>query len=128
MTNQARAATFGDVARLIRSKNAGPFWITIDVFFETQAGYLAHQDAITAARIAGIYRVAESSVRVFGIPRLRVIKISFPRPVTQGGPFDRDMHAGQQHVPLLSAPVQPEAADAEAQRAPALAALDRITL
>jgi hypothetical protein len=28
------------------------------------------------------------------------VKISFPRPTTQGGVEDRDMHAGQQHVPL----------------------------
>jgi hypothetical protein len=115
MRSEARTTTFGDVARVIRSKNAGPFWITIDVFFETQADYLAYHDAITAARIAAIYRVEESTVRVFGIPRLCVTKISFPRPVTQGGPFDRDMHAGQQHVPLLLAPVHPEAVDGRAE-------------
>jgi hypothetical protein len=26
--------------------------------------------------------------------------VSFPRPAPQGGVQDRDMHAGQQHVPL----------------------------
>jgi hypothetical protein len=113
---------------LIRSKNAGPFWITIDLFFETQADYLAHHDEITAARVAAIYRVDASTVRVFGIPRLRVTKISFPRPVTQGGPLDRDIHAGQQHVPLLSAPLRPEAAEADAEPGPARAVLDRIPL
>jgi hypothetical protein len=30
------------------------------------------------------------------------VKISFPRRVSQGGLLDRDMHAGQHHVPLAS--------------------------
>jgi hypothetical protein len=44
-------------------------------------------------------------VRVFLIPLLRAIKVSLPRPVVQGSVGDRDMHAGQQYVPLLSLPV-----------------------
>ncbi len=36
------------------------------------------------------------------MPALHAIKISFPRPVTQGARRDRDMHAGQQYVPLLT--------------------------
>jgi hypothetical protein len=28
--------------------------------------------------------------------------VSFPRPVVQGSLHDRDMHAGQHHVPLAS--------------------------
>ena len=40
------------------------------------------------------------------MPALRAIKISFPRPVTQGSFTDRDMHSGQQHV-LLAAVVVP---------------------
>ena len=27
-------ATLGDLAKLVRSKNAGPFWLTIDIMFE----------------------------------------------------------------------------------------------
>jgi hypothetical protein len=97
--------TLADVARLVRSKNAGPFWITIDVFFATDADYASHHDDITAAGVAAAYRVDESTVKIFGLPDLRAVKVSFPRPVTQGSAFDRDMHAGQQHVPMLSIPV-----------------------
>jgi hypothetical protein len=43
------------------------------------------------------------------MPELRVVKVSFPRPVTQGSPFDRDMHAGQQHVPMLGLALGAEA-------------------
>jgi hypothetical protein len=110
-------ATIASVARLVRSKNAGPFWITIDIFFDTGADYRVYHREITAARVAAIYRVDEMSVRIFGIPQLRVTKVSFPRPVTQGGPFDRDVHAGQQHVPLLSVPLVPAATRSDGQLA-----------
>ena len=105
MTNQQDTVTLADVARLVRSKNAGPFWITIDIFFATDADYAAYQEDITAAGVAAAYRVDESEMNIFRIPDLRVVKVSFPRPVVQGSEFDRDMHAGQQHVPMLSVPL-----------------------
>lgn len=99
----AMPATIGDVASLVRSKNAGPFWLTLDVFCDTDDAYarVASEGVITAERIAGLYRVAPESVKIFRVPNLRVVKVSVPRPTTQGGVRDRDMHAGQQHVPLM---------------------------
>jgi hypothetical protein len=41
-------------------------------------------------------------VRIFRLPSLRTVKISFPRPVPQGSFTDRDMHADQQHIPLAA--------------------------
>ncbi|HXA43370.1 MAG TPA: DUF4387 domain-containing protein [Candidatus Solibacter sp.] len=102
MTDINGAPTLGAVARLIRSKNAGPFWTTIDIFFPSQEDYDSYHDEITPARIAAIYGVDAGTIKVFGLPRLLVTKLSFPRAVAQGGPFERDMHAGQQFVPLLS--------------------------
>jgi hypothetical protein len=101
--------TIGDVADLVRSKNAGPFWLTLDIFCNSDDDYdsIAHPGVITADRIAGLYRVAPDTVRIFRLPALRVIKVSFPRPTVQGGIHDRDMHAGQQHVPLLGLPLHP---------------------
>jgi hypothetical protein len=49
---------------------------------------------------------------MFRIPSLNVVKISFPRPVSQGSLRDRDMHAGQHHVPLAMLRV-PSVAGAE---------------
>jgi hypothetical protein len=94
--------TIGDVAELVRSKNAGPFWQTLDVFLPDHETYLlvATSPAIDARRIGALYRVDPGSVQIFRLPTIRVVKISFPRPTAQGGVDDRDMHAGQQHVPL----------------------------
>jgi hypothetical protein len=98
----AAAPSVGDLAVLVRSKNAGPFWLTLDIFCGSAEVYdtLAGAAVITPERIADLYRVDPSSVRIFRLASLHVIKVSFPRPVTQGGVGERDMHAGQQHVPL----------------------------
>ena len=32
-------ATLGDLAKLVRSKNAGPFWLTIDIMFDDAEAY-----------------------------------------------------------------------------------------
>ena len=105
MTSLQIAPTLGEVARLVRSKNAGPFWITIDVFWDTDSDFRLYHQQISAPQIASVYGVDPSTVKVFALPRLRVTKVSFPRPVSQGGPQERDMHAGQQYVPLLTLPL-----------------------
>ena len=94
--------TVRDVAELVRSKNAGPFWQTLDVFLPDDATYrlVAESPNLSEDVIARLYGVAAEDVRIFRLPSIRVVKVSFPRPTTQGGVEDRDMHAGQQHVPL----------------------------
>lgn len=94
--------TLGDVAELVRSKNAGPFWQTLDIFLSDDDSYrlVTESSAIDEATIARLYRVTADDVIIYRLPSIRVVKISFPRPTPQGGVEDRDMHAGQQHVPL----------------------------
>ena len=38
-------ATLGDLAKLVRSKNAGPFWLTIDIMFDDAEAYRRARDA-----------------------------------------------------------------------------------
>ncbi len=103
--------TLGDLSELVRAKNAGPFWVTLDVFLQDEASYriAAEEGVITPAVIARLYAVPADTVQIFRLPALGVIKISFPRTVSQGSLEDRDMHAGQQHVPLQSLAVPPAA-------------------
>jgi Domain of unknown function (DUF4387) len=91
-----------DLALEVRAKNAGPFWLTLDVFLRDDAAYRAADELITTELIADLYHVAASAIAIFRLPGLRVIKASLPRPVTQGSLRDRDIHAGQQHVPLAT--------------------------
>jgi hypothetical protein len=102
-----KTQTLGDFAIEVRSKNAGPFWVTLETFMRDEAGYAmaADESLINEAVIAELYGVSALSVRIFRIPTLKVVKISFPRPVVQAGLRDRDVHAGQHHVPLAALPV-----------------------
>jgi hypothetical protein len=96
--------TIGDLAVEVRSKNAGPFWTTMELFMRDAAGFAAVA-FVDEALIERLYGVPARDVRIFRIPSLTVVKISFPRPVVQGSLRDRDMHAGQHHVPLALLPV-----------------------
>ncbi len=93
--------TLGQLATLVRSKNAGPFWVTIDIFLPDASAYeRAAASVLTdVVVIAARYDVSRSTVTVFRLPGLHAIKISFPRPSPKGGTHDRDMHSGQQYVP-----------------------------
>ncbi len=99
--------TVGQLADEVRSKNAGPFWLTLDVFLASVADYqaLIASEVITPAQISRLYEVDADTVQIFQLPHIRVVKISFPRAVPAGSFMDRDQHAGQQHVPLSLAPV-----------------------
>jgi hypothetical protein len=93
-----------DVCRHIRSKNAGPFWITIDLFFDGPDSYRQYHEAacLSADAIGAFYGVDPHLVRRFDVGNLNVVKYSIPRKQPQGGVFERDMHGGQQYVPLLN--------------------------
>jgi hypothetical protein len=98
----AAHSTLGDHALEIRSKNAGPFWMTLEAFMKDDRGYRLAADLIDETTVETLYSVPADSVLIFRIPALNVVKISFPRPVAQGGLRDRDIHGGQHHVPLAS--------------------------
>ena len=85
-------AKLGDIAEKIRSKNAGPFWLTIDIFAGSTAAFEQIKSGLSTARIAGVFAADEGQIKRFDIPSLNVIKFSLPRPEVQGSLKDRDMH------------------------------------
>jgi Domain of unknown function (DUF4387) len=97
--------TLGELAVEIRAKNAGPFWATLEAFMPDDGAYRIAADAITTSAIARLYNVPPEDVQLFALPQLRTVKVSFPRPVSQGSLHDRDMHGGQQHIPLATLPL-----------------------
>ena len=94
--------TVGELARYIRSKNAGPFWITMDIFFDDDSSFeqVSNSESITPRALSGILDTPEEQIQIYRLPAIRVIKISVPRKVPQGGPDEYDMHGGQQYIPL----------------------------
>jgi len=95
--------TLASLARLIRSKNAGPFVLTFDIMFEDEARYRRVRDSgvMTCERIAELYNLPVQKVRLFFCDRALAIKASIPRPITQGDLGDADGHGGQQYAPLM---------------------------
>jgi hypothetical protein len=85
-------ASLASLTQKIRSKNAGPFWLTIDVFCGDAARYDIVQDRLSTAQVAGVFDVDASELKRFDIKDLSVVKFSLPRPETQGSIADRDMH------------------------------------
>lgn len=87
----------------VRSKNAGPFWITLDLFFPDRESFdrLARSAALQPAAIGPLFEVDPALVKQFLVEDLAVVKISYPRKRAQGGAVERDMHGGQQYVRLL---------------------------
>ncbi|MBU5627022.1 DUF4387 domain-containing protein [Oscillibacter sp. MSJ-2] len=92
-------AKLREVTKYIRSKNAGPFWVTLEIFCDGEREYeqVKASKNVSAATIARLYHTKESDVQIFYIPNIFVIKISFPRPYPSGYRYERDMHYGQQY-------------------------------
>jgi len=100
-------ATLGELAKYIRSKGAGPFWVTIDIFCEDEKSYemIKNSNNISAGYISETYNVPEENVKTFYLDNLRVVKFSYPRPKIQGSKYENDMHSGQQYVLIADADV-----------------------
>ncbi len=96
-------ATLGQTAKYIRSKNAGPFTLTIDIFCETAEEYqkICASKNIGPEVFAKLYHVDVETVEFYYLPDINVIKVSLPRAEIQGWRYERDMHQGQQYVSLL---------------------------
>ncbi|WP_281857250.1 DUF4387 family protein [Litoreibacter halocynthiae] len=82
----------GDIAVKVRSKNAGPFWLTVDIFCGSQSVFAQVCTSITSARIADVFGAEIAVVDRYEMDSLNVLKFSLPRPAVQGTRQDRDMH------------------------------------
>ncbi len=90
------------LATVIRSKNAGPLHLTLDILFPDEASFgIARASAsLSAAAIARLYGVPAGTVEVIPFPAAHAIKVVLDRPAA-GAPGDSDVYGAQQHRPLL---------------------------
>ena len=93
-----------DLAVFIRSKNAGPFVLTIDIFFASPGDCerVVSSGILAAQNIGELYRIDPATVLVIHVPQSNALKISIPRPLAAGDVGDRDVAGGQQFAPLLN--------------------------
>lgn len=92
-----------EVCHHVRSKVAGPFWVTIDLMFDGQESFdrYAQSPSLSADSIAAVYQIEPDTISLYPIPQLKILKISYPRRSPQGGIEERDLHSGQQYAYLL---------------------------
>ncbi|MCB2136989.1 MAG: DUF4387 family protein, partial [Rhodobacteraceae bacterium] len=72
--------------------NAGPFWLTVDIFCGNSDVFGHVCRGVATERVARLFGISPTEIRRFDIADLNVVKFSFPRPVVQGSREDRDMH------------------------------------
>lgn len=100
--------TLSSIAKVLRSKLAGPYEVTFDVMFSDEAIYriVKDSDFLSKGMIAHLYGIAESDVIWAGFfDQARAFKATIPRMrkgkrIAAGGFMESDAHASQQHVPL----------------------------
>ncbi len=93
-----------DLAQVIRSKNAGPRRLTLDIIFATDADYqrAAQSPSLGPEAIGRLYHLPADQVTVIPYPVGRAIKVVMARTMMAGDPGDVDVYGAQQHAPMLS--------------------------
>lgn len=94
----------GDIASVIRSKNAGPFELTMDVMFDDEDTYnrVKATGVLSQDTIKKLYSVTDDDILVCMFwDQARAFKTTIKRPTASGSFGETDVHGSQQHVPLL---------------------------
>ena len=93
-----------DIASVIRSKNAGPGELTLDIVFDSRDWYerVVARGVFSRELVAALYGVDEASVlTIIPFEPAAAVKITIRRPLVSGAIGDGDIYGAQQHAPLL---------------------------
>ena len=91
-----------EYTKILRSKNAGPLYITFDLIFHNREDmeYVARR--LKKEKIAASYGIPEETVDIISYEVVNSIKITFPRKTVSGNLEDNDIYGCQQHMPLAN--------------------------
>jgi Domain of unknown function (DUF4387) len=92
-----------DLASVVRSKNAGPLLLTLDVMLPDAARYgrVLASSVLEPSAIAALYGVPAATVETIEHASIYTVKVTMRRPVRAGDPDDTDLYGAQMYVPLL---------------------------
>ena len=88
-----------DYTKILRSKNAGPLFITDLIFYNNEDMKYVLKN-IKKEDIAKAYDVSPDSIEIIAYDVVNSIKITFPRKNISGSIKDNDIYGCQQHMPL----------------------------
>ena len=102
--DQEHMTTLVDLARVMRSKNAGPMMLTIDVMFDDDETYrrVNASGVLSPATVAQLYDVSDNAVRIIPFDLVRTVKVTLPRRIASGDIGDTDIYGCQHHAPLAN--------------------------
>ena len=103
-----QTTTLGQLAKTVRSKNAGTDRITFDIIFADRATYdhVRGSRALTRETVCELFNVTDERITDFvEFDPAFAIKFTLQRPAASGGPGERDVFGCQQYPPLLSVAV-----------------------
>ncbi|HOX06375.1 MAG TPA: DUF4387 domain-containing protein [Planctomycetota bacterium] len=104
-----RRVRLSELAGVIRSKNSGPFELTLDVFFRTPEIFRRARalGLVDRELIRRLYRVRDDQVlEIIWFEPAAAVKATIAREVSSGSAGDTDVYGAQQHMPLVDAEVQ----------------------
>jgi len=93
-----------ELAVVIRSKNSGPFELTLDIIYRRAKDYeeAKRLNYFTKELFAKAYSTTPDKVlKVVYFDPVSAVKATLVRPVPSGVPGDSDVYGAQQHAPLL---------------------------
>lgn len=108
MSSAPATTTLGDLAKTVRSKNAGTDRITFDIIFSDRATYehVRSSGALTRETVMRLYGVTDDKITDFvNFDPAFAIKFTLQRSAPSGGPGERDVFGCQQYPPLLGVEV-----------------------
>lgn len=91
-----------EIAKILRSKNAGPLFITFDLIFHSENDMKKVYTSLTKEAIAKAYNTDINSIDIIAYEIVNSIKITFPRKHISGSIYDNDIYGCQQHMPLAN--------------------------
>lgn len=89
-----------DYTKILRSKNAGPLFITFDLIFYNNEDMNYIYKNLKKEDIAKAYEVSPEKIEIIAYDVVNSIKITFPRKNISGSLVDNDIYGCQQHMPL----------------------------
>jgi hypothetical protein len=96
--------TLNDLAKTIRSKNAGTDKITFDIIFREKENYdlVCESNVLTKESVAKLYNIPIDRITDFvQFDPAYAIKFTIKRKQPSGSPGDGDIFGSQQYAPLL---------------------------
>lgn len=95
-----------EYTKILRSKNAGPLYITFDLIFHNREDMEYVAQRLKKEVIAAAYNADADKVEIISYAVVNSIKITFPRSTISGNLDDNDIYGCQQHTSLANIEIE----------------------